>query len=281
MESVYGVFGFKYSLALSTRPEKYLGEVSVWNRAEKALEECLTAFVDAKNQRDQKKWELEQSKKLSVASEEEVKQSGEEKNQLPHPAASTVFTPMSWSINPGDGAFYGPKIDIQLTDALNRRHQCATVQLDFQLPIRFELSYKDESGQQQTPVIIHRAILGSVERMMAVLIEHTGGKWPFWLSPRQICLVPVTQAQLPYAEQIHSILVADQLYADIDTSSGTLNKKIREAQLEQYNLILVLGEKEKGANTVTIRWRDHPDRSETQTIDNFRAYCQQLLRDFE
>ena len=123
--------------------------------------------------------------------------------------------------------------------------QCATIQLDFQLPIRFELSYKGEDSSAQRPVIIHRAILGSVERMMAVLIEHTGGKWPFWLSPRQVCVVPVTETLQAYAKQVGQLLHADGLYVDVDDSSATLNKKIREAQLEQYNLIAVVGGKEE------------------------------------
>ena len=112
-----------------------------------------------------------------------------------------------WKINEKDGAFYGPKIDIELTDALGRKHQCATIQLDFQLPKRFSLSYTNENSQPETPVMIHRAILGSIERFFAVLIEHTAGKWPFWLNPKQICLIPVhIQSHSSYLSQIESKL---------------------------------------------------------------------------
>ena len=107
-----------------------------------------------------------------------------------------------WKENPGDGAFYGPKIDITIMDALKRQHQCATIQLDFQLPIRFNLSYINESGEKVRPVIIHRAILGSVERMIAILTESYAGKWPFWLSPRQCVVVPIGPAFDAYAQQV-------------------------------------------------------------------------------
>merc|ERR1711976_818569 len=138
LQHVYQIFGFTYQLRLSTRPEKFLGDIAVWDKAEKDLAESL------------------------------------DKMGIP------------WKLNPGDGAFYGPKIDITLQDALKRQHQCATIQLDFQLPIRFNLNYIDEKGEKKHPVMIHRAILGSVERMIAVLLESFGGKWPFWLSPRQV-----------------------------------------------------------------------------------------------
>lgn len=147
-----------------------------------------------------------------------------------------------WEVNPGDGAFYGPKIDITISDALRRKHQCATIQLDFQLPQRFGLQYRTEnSGDTDqnfaSPVIIHRAILGSVERMMAILIEHFAGKWPFWLSPRQVVVVPVSPPFFGYAEEVANILAAAGLYADADLSDSTLNKKIRNGQIAQYNFI--------------------------------------------
>jgi threonyl-tRNA synthetase len=151
---------------------------------------------------------------------------------------------VEWELNPGDGAFYGPKVDIVISDALNRKHQCATIQLDFQLPERFQLQFRTDHGNQEggdgafaRPVIIHRAILGSVERMMAILIEHFGGKFPFWLSPRQICLVPVAAAFNGYAQEIVDKLTALRVYADADLSDNTLNKKIRNAELAQYNFI--------------------------------------------
>ena len=109
---------------------------------------------------------------------------------------------MPWTLNPGDGAFYGPKIDITILDALRRSHQCATIQLDFQLPIRFNLNFVNEKGENERPVMIHRAILGSVERMIAILTENYAGKWPFWLSPRQCQVVPVAPTFDGYAQQV-------------------------------------------------------------------------------
>ena len=277
LESVYSVFGFRYSLTLSTRPEKFLGEVAMWDRAEKALEESLTAFVRDKNAQDELKWKAEQPSQPTQPIDPSSASSAPSSTR---PVQQAAFKPMAWAVNPGDGAFYGPKIDIQLTDALQRRIQCATVQLDFQLPIRFDLQYKAEDGSMQRPVIIHRAILGSVERMLAVLIEHTAGKWPFWLSPRQVCVVPVTEAVLGYARSVYERLHADGLYAHVDDSSATLNKKIREAQLDQYNLIVVVGAKEEQAQAVTVRRRDDPDKQEQMGLDEFREHCKALVREY-
>uniref|UniRef100_A0A3P9I9E9 threonine--tRNA ligase n=1 Tax=Oryzias latipes TaxID=8090 RepID=A0A3P9I9E9_ORYLA len=164
-----------------------------------------------------------------------------------------------WVLNPGDGAFYGPKIDIQIKDAIGRYHQCATIQLDFQLPIRFNLAYVSHDGDdKKRPVIIHRAILGSVERMIAILTENYGGKWPLWLSPRQVMLVPVGPTCEEYAEKVKQEFHSNGFMADVDLDpSCTLNKKIRNAQLSQYNFILVVGEKEMTSNTVNVRTRDN------------------------
>ncbi|KAK6051387.1 threonine--tRNA ligase, partial [Cooperia oncophora] len=152
-----------------------------------------------------------------------------------------------WKLNEGDGAFYGPKIDISIQDALRRNHQCATIQLDFQLPQRFDLSYFDEKGEKQRPVMIHRAVLGSVERMAAILTENYGGKWPFWLSPRQAKVITVHESVNPYARQVEF----DEGCPD------TLNKQIRNAQLAQFNFILVVGQKEVEHGTVNVRTRDN------------------------
>ncbi|XP_077174454.1 threonine--tRNA ligase 1, cytoplasmic-like [Paroedura picta] len=164
-----------------------------------------------------------------------------------------------WKLNPGDGAFYGPKIDITIRDAIGRYHQCATIQLDFQLPIRFNLSYVGKDGDdKKRPVIVHRAILGSVERMIAILAENYGGKWPFWLSPRQVMVVPVGPTCEEYAQQICSDFFDAGFMADVDLDqSCTLNKKIRHAQLSQYNFIFVVGEKEKANHAVNVRTRDN------------------------
>lgn len=246
VDTVYRTFKFpSYELALSTRPlSNFLGSVQEWNAAEDSLRKALD-------------------------------QSG-----------------MDWSINEGDGAFYGPKIDILVRDALGRRHQTATIQLDFQLPQRFGLQFYDQQGEKQSPVIVHRAVLGSVERMMAILIEHTGGRWPFWISPRQAMVVPVFGGKAgledeggdsrgsltEYANHVRETLskagrdpidkrdpaevdpvvrMDDKHYfVDIDQSSGTLNKMVRDAQVAQYNFILVIGEKEKERGTVNVRTRE-------------------------
>lgn len=262
LESVYGVFGFRYNLALSTRPEKYLGEVAVWDRAEAALTESLDEFVAIKNEKDRATFDAQPE-------------------TVDHNGAPVKFKPLTWAINPADGAFYGPKIDIQLTDALNRKHQCATIQLDFQLPLRFQLGFKTEEGTMEHPVMIHRAILGSVERMMAVLIEHTGGKWPLWLSPRQVAILPVSSTQLAYCKELEQTLKNAGLYVDIDDDNSTLNKKILKAQQSQYNLILVIGAKEVEARTVTIRHRDHADNIETKSIEEFTKYCNDTIAQFK
>ncbi|CAG8447363.1 142_t:CDS:2 [Funneliformis mosseae] len=167
-------------------------------------------------------------------------------------------TGRKWSTNFGDAAFYGPKIDIKVEDALHRMHQTATVQLDFQLPQRFRLKYCDENGENKTPIIIHRAILGSVERIMAILTEHTGGKWPFWLSPRQAIILPIGGSKfIDYAEHVCNSLKSGNLqhnyFVDVDRSENSLNKMIKTAQLSQYNFILVIGEKERDTQTLNVR----------------------------
>jgi threonyl-tRNA synthetase len=162
-----------------------------------------------------------------------------------------------WKLNPGDGAFYGPKIDISVFDALRRRFQCATVQLDFQLPIRFDLQYQDGDETMKRPVIIHRAILGSAERMLAILTEHFGGKWPLWLSPRQVMVVPVSDQVHEYAQEVRRVMRKKRLHVDIDKSSKTMQKKVRGAQLAQYNYILVVGKDEQAQLSVNVRTRDN------------------------
>ena len=162
------------------------------------------------------------------------------------------FVPGAWTVDPGDGAFYGPKIDITISDALRRKHQCATIQLDFQLPQRFDLTYRSAEGGADAaanvaagpgadklvrPVMIHRAILGSVERFTAILTEHFAGKWPFWLSPRQVVVIPVAAPHKEYAKEVAQKLWDAGLYADADLSDSTLPKKVRNGEIAQYNYI--------------------------------------------
>lgn len=211
MQSIYGLFGFTFKLKLSTRPEKYLGELETWDYAEAQLK-----------------------------------------------AAMTKFKGNDWYIDEGDGAFYGPKIDITIADALKREFQCATIQLDYQAAINFKLDFmtneksdaihegakkegeaksNEPAAGRARPVVIHRAIIGSFERFLGILIEHFGGKWPFWISPRQILIVPVMPAVNDYVEELQTILRGDKLNVDIDISGNTMQKKIRTGQLAQYNFI--------------------------------------------
>lgn len=177
----------------------------------------------------------------------------------------------SWRVNPGDGAFYGPKIDIKVMDAMDRIHQCATVQLDFQLPIRFDLQYttqsKEEGKQFARPVMIHRAMLGSVERMFAVLCEHYGGKWPFWLSPRQVMIIPVHEKFMDYGKSIRDKLHKEGFYVDVDLSKATFQKKVRTAQVSQYNFQFVIGATEEENQSVNIRTRENNVEGEMKIDD--------------
>lgn len=351
---IYDLFDFKYELFLSTRPEKYIGKLETWNAAEEELKNALNSAG------------------------------------------------IKWKLNEGDGAFYGPKIDILLTDSLKRTHQCGTIQLDFQLPLRFNLQYKsrdfvgdekdapeNDQSQQQTlsqmdesnskkvaagksqnkkgdgsngvsetkresscnnnsistkesnaanspksnvnsvgmdaaskkeeimgngrkeeqtllnhsesaqktdaekmqsddmeslkrgferPIIIHRAILGSVERFIAILIEHTAGKLPFWISPRQAVVLPISDKYNDYANYVYKILNNHSFDVEMDLSVNTLNKKIREAQLKQFNFILVVGEKELTTQTVTVRDRDDTNSQKVMSIPQLVEYFSQMLQ---
>jgi len=169
----------------------------------------------------------------------------------------------AFEIDEGGGAFYGPKIDIKVTDALNREHQTATIQLDFQLPIKFNLKYMDKDGEEKRPVMIHRAILGSMERQMSIITENYGGKWPLWLSPRMAKVITVSEKFNDYGREVEDTLYAAGIEVEFDQHDGnTLNKKIRNAQLEQFNFILVIGAKEMENRSVNIRTRDNKQRGE-------------------
>ena len=248
--TVYRYFGMTFALKLSTRPENALGEIEVWDKAEAYMTEALNEF----------------------------------KEKTGHP----------WSLNPGDGAFYGPKIDVQVFDALKRPHQCATAQLDFVLPVRFDLKYQapakaegegaSEGGSYERPVLIHRAVLGSVERMFAILTEHYAGKWPFFLSPRQVMVVPVSKAYADYAQSVQKRIKQAGYYVDVDLSARTLNKMVREAQLAQYNYILVVGGEEEKNGTASVRTRDnaqHGSKTIEELIDEFDGMTKEHVLDLQ
>ncbi|KAK2910185.1 threonine--tRNA ligase 1, cytoplasmic isoform X1 [Channa argus] len=183
-----------------------------------------------------------------------------------------------WELNPGDGAFYGPKIDILIKDAIGRQHQCATIQLDFQLPIRFNLKYVGKDGQLHRPVMVHRAVLGSLERMIAILAENFGGKWPLWLSPAQVMVIPVGGNSESYAKQVVQQFREAGFMADLNEDQGaTLNKKIRSAQLAQYNYIFVVGDKETESGMVNVRSRGGKQLGKRSTDEVLTSLTQ--LRD--
>jgi threonyl-tRNA synthetase len=206
---VYQLFDLKYEMRLATRnPEKFMGEVAVWDEAEAMLKQAL------------------------------------EDNQI------------QYELNPGDGAFYGPKIDLVVHDAIGRKWQCATIQLDFLQPERFDLHYIDEHSAKQRPVVIHRAIFGSFERFIAMLIEHYAGAFPTWLAPVQARGVVVSEKQEAYAQKLLETLKSHGIRADLDLSNDKLGAKIRRAQLEKIPYMLVVGDKEVASNTVAARLRD-------------------------
>ena len=162
-----------------------------------------------------------------------------------------------YKVNEGDGAFYGPKIDLHIRDALNRTWQCGTIQLDMALPERFELEYTAQDGTRLRPVMIHRAIYGSVERFMGILIEHFAGRFPLWLSPSQVRLIPVADRHQPYADAVAAKVKQHGFYVDVDHAQESVSKKIRNAQLAQVNYMLVVGDQEMEHKTVTLRTREN------------------------
>ncbi len=203
----YRLFGFDYEVELSTRPEKFIGSLEMWEMATRALREAL----------------------------EEVG--------------------ISYTVNEGEGAFYGPKIDFHLRDCLGRRWQCGTIQLDFAMPEKFDLEYIGEDGGRHRPVMLHRTILGSIERFFGILIEHFAGAFPVWLAPVQVAVLPVAERHIPYARRVADILGEEDLRVECDKENATLGAKIRKAELGKIPYILVVGDKEVESGTVSVRRR--------------------------
>jgi threonyl-tRNA synthetase len=209
VDYVYGqVFKIPYEINLSTRPEKYLGTIEMWDGAEKSLMKAL------------------------------------DRNK------------QQYKLNPGDGAFYGPKLDFRIKDCLGRMHQTATIQLDFNLPIRFELEYEGADGKRHRPVMIHRAMLGSVERFMAVMTEHFEGKFPLWLSPVQVEIVSVADRHIDYAKQIEKELFAKEFRVETRFDAQTVANKIRLSLIEDKpNYMIIVGDENISKNTISVRTR--------------------------
>jgi threonyl-tRNA synthetase len=177
----------------------------------------------------------------------------------------------SYHVNEGDGAFYGPKIDIQIRDALGRFWQCGTIQLDFALPQKFELEYVDSDGGHKRPVMLHRAILGSIERFFGVLVEHFSGKFPLWISPYPVRILTVADRHIPFAEEVASKLKKAGFYVDLDSGHESVGKKVRDAQLLKTNYMLTIGDKEVENKTISLRTRDNVVHGEMKLEDFLSA----------
>jgi len=229
INEVYGLFGFKYHVELSTMPEDHLGEVADWDMATAGLKQAL-----------------------------------DEMN-------------MPYVINEGDGAFYGPKIDFHLEDSIGRTWQCGTIQLDFQLPMRFNAEYVGSDGQKHRPIMIHRVVFGSIERFIGILIEHYAGKFPTWLAPVQVKLLPITDRSNAYTDKVEAALKAAGVRCESDKRQEKTGFKVREAQLEKVPYMLVVGDKEEEAGTVSVRRRDTSEMV-SMTTDEFIAKISEEIK---
>jgi threonyl-tRNA synthetase len=228
----YSLFNLKYKFRLGTRPEDFMGDPELWDRAESSLKKIL------------------------------VKSVGE----------------VNFTIKEGDGAFYGPKIDIVMEDALGRSWQMGTIQLDFQLPLRFNCTYIGSDGNKHTPAVIHRVIYGSLERFLGILIESTVGSFPTWLAPVQVKILTISEEQEPYAEQLVSELRDLRIRVELDRSNDRLSAKIRNGQLEKVPYLVVIGKKEVESGKVSVRYRSKELGSflisdlKDQVLDKIKSY---------
>ena len=222
INQVYSLFGFKYHVELSTRPEDSMGSDEDWEMATSALQGALDELG------------------------------------------------LPYVINEGDGAFYGPKIDFHLVDCIGRTWQCGTIQLDFQLPQRFELEYTGADGEKHRPIMIHRVVFGSIERFIGILIEHFAGAFPTWLAPVQVKVLPISDKFMEYAQKVQEELNAAGIRSEIDTRAEKIGYKIREAQKAKIPYMLVVGQKESEEGTVSVRSRFAGEEG-TKTVDEFLA----------
>ena len=230
IDKFYGLFGCKYAMELSTRPEDSMGTEEEWERATDALRSALRAIGKP------------------------------------------------YTVNEGDGAFYGPKIDFHLEDSIGRTWQCGTIQLDMQMPERFDLTYVGADGQKHRPVMIHRVIYGAIERFIAILTEHFAGAFPVWLAPVQVKVLPVTEKYLDYGKQVKDALFDLGYRVELDARGEKIGFKIREAQMEKVPYMLVVGEKEAAAGTVAVRCRKRGDLG-PQALDGFVAALAKEIED--
>jgi threonyl-tRNA synthetase len=184
---------------------------------------------------------------------------------------------LSYKVNPGEGAFYGPKIDIKLKDALNREWQCATIQCDFALPKKFDLAYTDSDGKEKRPIMLHRVVLGSIERFIGALIEHYSGAFPLWLSPAQIMIIPIKDSAIDYARDIEKRLKSQDLRVEVDLRNETLNKKIREAEMQKIPYLVIIGDKEVSSSTIAVRKRGLGDLGAKEPQEFINELKQEIL----
>ena len=229
-DEVYSTFGVSYRAELSTRPDDFMGDIEVWNRAEAALKKILT----------------------------------------------DKYGEGGFEINEGDGAFYGPKIDLQIKDALGREWQCGTIQLDFQLPHNFGLSYQTAEGGTAMPVVIHRAIYGSLERFIGIIIENFKGIFPFWLSPSQVGIVPIREEHNEYAKRVFDLLQKNGIRAEADYSDRNMKEKIKSYKQFKTPYILVLGDREAAEQTVSINVRGSNKQLQNVPLSVFLDMCDTL-----
>lgn len=211
VDEVYNTFDFKYNVELSTRPEKAMGSVEMWDQATQALKDAL----------------------------DDLK--------------------IDYELNEGDGAFYGPKIDFHLEDSIGRTWQCGTIQLDFQMPEKFDLSYIGEDGAKHRPAMIHRAIFGSVERFIGILIEHYAGAFPLWLAPMQVNIIPVAEVHNDYAYEVARELKRAGIRVNVDCRNEKLGYRIRESQMQKIPYTFVVGDNETANSHVAVRKRSVGD----------------------
>jgi len=184
---------------------------------------------------------------------------------------------IEFKVNPGEGAFYGPKIDFHIEDAIGRTWQCATIQLDFAMPERFEIEYTGADGNRHRPAVIHRVVLGAIERFFGILVEHYAGKFPVWLSPVQVRVIPITDEQGAYAEQVHRRFLEAGLRSELDGRSENLNHKIREATVEKVPYMAIVGQKEVERRNISLRARDEGNLGSTET-ESFIARLQEQIQ---
>ena len=236
-KSIYATFGLTYTAELSTRPDDFMGDIALWDKAEASLKSILT----------------------------------------------DKFGADGFEINEGDGAFYGPKIDLGMRDCLGRQWQMGTIQLDFQLPLNFNLKYVAPDGSLKQPVMIHRAIFGSFERFIGILIEHFKGQFPLWLSPVQVAVVPIRPEHNDYAKKIADLLLDNDIRFEVDYSDQNMKNKIKRFKLERVPYVLVVGDKEAENETVAVNIRGVKDNKFgvplAQFIDNVKAQQKQFTLD--